>query len=816
MPVASWFALTRACVAALTAVASGYFVLAAFTAKYFGIGPLDLTSGVRTAVGLFPVMYWVVYLAVATTLIAPIRARHRLTLEWLVIAGATGVAVSWLGLTAAPADDRSLTWSLVATFPAALLGVVDIALAWPQLAAPRPSPRGVPFAQILTAVALVATVFAMRATTMAISAAPDLVEAIAFAASCGVASVVAAVAVALAGISAAQALIARARPGSAFVVACVGWWGVAAVVTRRVIAQPLALNDTFGDFWSAVIPLPFVLLLAGTHLAVRAIDGHHPAVDALGPLGVSCSRRTAAALGVAAVCAALVAVPVVAPLDWQGLFQHLLALSALLSGVVLAGSTVKSRGIEPRTLALVALCALPVAEATARVPAMSSSMLGARGQQAASLFAGLDPLTRTIQQLAQSPFRDAASEEFYRLLSDNNMITASVQAPRIELGPLTGRPAFRPDIYLIVVDSLRQDFVAPYGRRAQTPAIEALAREGTVFRDAYTRFVGTTLSQAAIFTGSTLVQHEYPRPFADINALEQLTTADGYVRILARDATSNKFLSRFPTDRPIETGLRYWAELRADSALRQITSELTRVPDGQPVFAFVQPQDIHSIALSMRADADAAFRRLPVAERYRTGVEDVDRAVGEFVASLKRSGRFDRSIIILTSDHGEGIGDFGRWGHGDSVLPDALRVPLIVRLPAAYRHLAADTQSMAMTTDIVPSLYYLLGHRPTLRHTVAGRPLFTESEAEQQGSRREYEVVSNSYRPTFGVLDRDAHTLYFVDAITRRQGLFDLRRDPHALRNIINVDEQQRGERRIRAFLGEVNRLYGFTPPKKR
>ena len=68
---------------------------------------------------------------------------------------------------------------------------------------------------------------------------------------------------------------------------------------------------------------------------------------------------------------------------------------------------------------------------------------------------------------------------------------------------------------------------------------------------------------------------------------------------------------------------------------------------------------------------------------YAARLERVDACFGEFIAYLKDAGLYESSIVVLTSDHGDSLGDEGRWGHAYTVFPEVMRVPLIMHVPCA-------------------------------------------------------------------------------------------------------------------------------------
>src|SRR6201988_4814412 len=102
----------------------------------------------------------------------------------------------------------------------------------------------------------------------------------------------------------------------------------------------------------------------------------------------------------------------------------------------------------------------------------------------------------------------------------------------------------------------------------------------------------------------------------------------------------------------------------------------------------------------------------------------VDSCLGGFFGYLKQHGLYDDSVIIIASDHGDATGEFGRISHSTSIWPEIMRVPLIIHLPVKLReHLVHDDGRLSTLTDIAPTLYYLLGHRPIRQNPLYGRPL---------------------------------------------------------------------------------------------
>ncbi len=154
----------------------------------------------------------------------------------------------------------------------------------------------------------------------------------------------------------------------------------------------------------------------------------------------------------------------------------------------------------------------------------------------------------------------------------------------------------------------------------------------------------------------------------------------------------------------------------------------------------------------------------------------MDGCFGSFLEALRSLGLYEHSIIVLTSDHGDSLGEEGRWGHAYTIFPEVIRVPMIVHLPEELgRRHTWDTSTIAFSTDLTPSFYYLLGHRPIIRHEAFGRPLFTLTVEEQTAYLQRDYLVASSYGAVYGILRDNGSSLYIADAVNYVDYLYDLR-----------------------------------------
>jgi arylsulfatase A-like enzyme len=267
---------------------------------------------------------------------------------------------------------------------------------------------------------------------------------------------------------------------------------------------------------------------------------------------------------------------------------------------------------------------------------------------------------------------------------------------------------------------------------------------------------------------------------------------------------------RDPLDRTV-----WGKDLRLCRTLDEMTARLAaRGPTDAPVFAYSLPQDLHVAAIARERGEpvdEGAYDGFyaPVASRVRR----LDGCLGTFVAQLKARGLYDRSVIILTSDHGDSLGEDGRMGHAYSLHPEIVRVPLIVHVPPAMRRAWHwDEGRAAFTTDLTPTLHQLLGHEPA-----APAPFFGESLARRPGARTPRSrdrMVAASYGAVYGALLDDGTRYYVLDAVAMREMAFALGGGPEPGAPLpVTADLRYRGLDVIRDTVEGIGRFYGFTPP---
>jgi hypothetical protein len=437
-------------------------------------------------------------------------------------------------------------------------------------------------------------------------------------------------------------------------------------------------------------------------------------------------------------------------------------------------------------------------------------------------YAAVDPSFRiTRDVLVSGPNADAA--DFYAYLRRHSAIGSSQLEP-VDIdfvrhwSDSSARP---PHVFLFIIDSLRPDYLSAYNEKVTfTPAIEAFAEDSFVFERAFSRYAGTGLSVPAIWAGSMLIHKQYVTPFAPMNALEKLLTAKGYQQFITEDHLTDALFSPSAAmtalDRNVPEMLHTFCRTLGE------LGEKLRAPGfdrGRPLFAMTRPLDLH-IGNIASATAPAGETYPGFHAPYASRVRRIDACFGEFVDTLKALELYDDSLIVITSDHGDSLGEGQRWGHGFTAFPEVLRIPLLIRLPEGLRRSAStDTTRVSFSTDLTPTLYALVGERlppqegpRSVRDRLLGSPLFVDPSTDDSWRRRESYLVASSYGPVYGLIGQNGRRLYLADGVESREYAYDLEADGTAVRVGLTDAERDAHRRAIREQIAELAAWYRFVP----
>ena len=302
----------------------------------------------------------------------------------------------------------------------------------------------------------------------------------------------------------------------------------------------------------------------------------------------------------------------------------------------------------------------------------------------------------------------------------------------VEVERPTASPA-RPNLLVLVVDTLAAKHMSLYGyARDTTPNLKAFAAQGTLYGTAIAPSSWTLPATASLLTGLPPNTHGVlgdTRSYLmdGLQTWPELLRAQGLegAAFIANPliAKANNFQQGFGPD--------YWSQAN-EAPAAELNDRLLAWLDGQPPsrrwFAYVHYMDPHapygapgdererftagysekhdfsgllpSLVQEGKLELDARGQQ-HVIDLYDAEVAYFDRCFGELMAELERRGLRDKTIVVLTADHGEELFDHGRLGHGYSLYDELLWVPLVCAGPgikAGERHdEPLSTASLAAT-----------------------------------------------------------------------------------------------------------------------
>jgi arylsulfatase A-like enzyme len=301
----------------------------------------------------------------------------------------------------------------------------------------------------------------------------------------------------------------------------------------------------------------------------------------------------------------------------------------------------------------------------------------------------------------------------------------------------------RHNVLLVTIDTLRADHLGTYGyKRRTSPRIDALARAGTVFESAYTAWPKTRGSMVIMLTGRNPSRNGYSKThpvLLDFNpTLAGVLKEAGYATAAIVDnpnvAAQNGYAKGF--DRYRET----WEEKSLASEadrMRAITDGgiafLRSTASDRPFFLWLHyvnphapytpPPPFDTRFLDAAASAGTRLRLVPdfhggIPKRWAVSGQDrlgfyvaqydgevaaVDEEVGRLVDALQSSVAGKNTVVVLTSDHGESLGEHDYYfDHGEDLFEPSLAVPLLAVVPGGKA--GVRSRVFASTLDVVPTI----------------------------------------------------------------------------------------------------------------
>ena len=323
-----------------------------------------------------------------------------------------------------------------------------------------------------------------------------------------------------------------------------------------------------------------------------------------------------------------------------------------------------------------------------------------------------------------------------------------VSCGRAEAPPAGSGKGPPPNVVLIVWDTCRADRLSAYGHtRPTTPHLEALARTGVRYAHCSTPAPWTAPAHASLFSGLAMHRHGLEvgagdRVHQGIPLLAETLGRAGYETVAF---TANAYISDLTG---LSRGLRLLENVRdqisvvqdAERILASVKGWLSvRTPDPSkegPFFLFANFMDCHLPLRPPAADVEAVrepdlsaqdlqaaksidgpaalahllgIRRVDdgalrgYRARYDAAARYLDRRTAELLDLLRARGFLKDAIVVVTSDHGEHLGEHGMLDHRISLYDTLLRVPLVVHRPGRYEG-GAVVQAEVSLMDVYPTI----------------------------------------------------------------------------------------------------------------
>lgn len=376
--------------------------------------------------------------------------------------------------------------------------------------------------------------------------------------------------------------------------------------------------------------------------------------------------------------------------------------------------------------------------------------------------------------------------------------------------PRQVKGARRTNVVLIIVDSLRADHMQVYGYgRPTTPFLSQLTASGRMKK---VEMAFSTCSESFCGITSTLSGREFPDISARTFQLQDVLHDEGYQTwfLLSGNHTAWNGLTSFyhATDGTLFDGSRTERYTMDDDRL--VLEGLERVPPAtrdQPAFFYVHLMSTHYLGVEFPtshvfttpgddvtpgAEPYAIVDQLQKRDRYDDKVRQADGVIKELFIRLAAKHYLDDAIVVVTGDHGEGLGE-RHWAHGWHLYDEDIRIPMLFYDVSATKY---PDLSFATQVDIAPTVVDRLG-LPT--------PASWEGRSLLEPVARRFTYHQTYFLPNrFAVIYRNGRELYKLISTPDygKEELYDLRHDTG---EAVNLVDRERG---IAALLRERLREY--------
>lgn len=369
-----------------------------------------------------------------------------------------------------------------------------------------------------------------------------------------------------------------------------------------------------------------------------------------------------------------------------------------------------------------------------------------------------------------------------------------------------------PNIILLTIDTLRADHLHCYGYEYETsPHLDRFAAQSTLFEYTYTPIPKTSAAFCSMLTGLHPFIHKCAPNRGTVNkrltTLAEALSTKGYQ---TEAVVANANLAKvFQFDQGFANYIEVWNEIETkEESAPFITGKVIdflESPQKKPFFIWanyidphtpyipptehIQPRppgrDIREVKPKLIAgmhremNQKGRFNEGHFTSLYDGSIHYVDSQIGRILDHIEKSGLHENSIIIISADHGEDLGEHNFYfNHGPLTFNAASRVPLMIRWPGKQPRRVRRVVSIM---DITPTLFDALDI-PAPKYPLQGRNLFTD--------RTQRRLKLFGQLGTFGMVAGHYHYIEVLPQLQRQLGLepryiFNILKDPYEKENLI-------------------------------
>jgi len=381
------------------------------------------------------------------------------------------------------------------------------------------------------------------------------------------------------------------------------------------------------------------------------------------------------------------------------------------------------------------------------------------------------------------------------------------------------RDCTKANVLIFVLDAAQASHLSCYGyHRKTTPIIDKLGKEGIVFLNGYCQAVYTRASTASLMTGWYPDAHYvlYPEHKLNDNAvtMAEMFQKSGYntAAFVAVGNASSAFGFRQGFDYFYESFKQETYTAKAEDFLPTLLPWIEK-HNSKPFFLYVHFREPHSfidppLPFTDMFDKDYQGTINPQKDRERIASGEIemtprdlyyiiatydasicyaDSVIGKIIDKLKSSGLYERTIIIIITDHGEALWEHGFFGHNTHLYEEISHIPFIIKLPTSTKMGDKKSEALVQTIDLLPTLVDILqlsSHNNVVLQGKSLLPLMAGSIS----SVNDLLYFRTVWRkPRYGV--RDSVYKYIIHTINGDEELYNLRDDPQERRNLMESSE---------------------------